>query len=167
MLLCMLVLGTVLTLLFLLPIWLLLKGVKRKRRSCIGVGMIWLVLSSGFAVYIADQFSARHERMLDHGQTPDGREYVLFQVRTGEPYSVELYIRNTEGEWRFYYVDHEVWPWRHGGRVYFSNGKVRVFCGNEQFRTIDIPAKEWEWIKSKRYPAAMTAEEVFNSCRDK
>lgn len=164
MLLCMLVLGTVVTLLFLLPAWLLVAGVKRKRRLRIGVGMIWLVLSCGLVVYIADHFSARHERMLDHGQTPDGREYVLFQVRTGEPYSVELYIRNAEGEWRFYYVDHEVWPWRHGGRVDFSDGKIRVFCGNEPFRTI---AKEWEWIKSKRCPAAMTAEEVFNSCRDK
>ncbi len=157
----------VLTLLFLFPIWLLFTGVKRKRRLRMAVGMIWLVLSCGLAILGADMFSARHERILDHGTTPDGREYVLFQVCTGEPYSVNLYIRNAYGGWLFYYVDHEVWPWRHGGRLDFSDGKVRVFCGDEPFRTIDIEFYEKWIIKDERYPAAMTAEEVFNSCRDK
>ena len=163
-LMCMLVLGTALTLFFLLPIWLLFTGVRRKRRLRIVVGIIWLVLSCGFAVYVADQSSTRHERILDHGQTPDGREYVLFQVRTGEPYGVRLYIRNAEGEWRFYYVDHETWPWRHGGRVDFFDGKARVLSGDELLRTVDLAMYD-KMPVCDDYPAEMTAEEVFNSCR--
>lgn len=162
-LLCLLIWSIVLTLLFIIPAWLLLTGIKRKRRWSAVAGTIWLVLSCALVVFAADQFSSRHEQILDHGTTPDGREYVLFQVCTGEPYNVKLYVRNAEGEWLFYYVDHEVWPWRHGGRLDFSGGKVRVFCGDEPFRTIDI--EENNGSELERYPATMTAEEVFDSCR--
>ena len=79
--------------------------------------------------------------------------------------SVELFVRNTKGEWQFYYVDHEVWPWRRGGRLDFSDGKARVFCGDEPFLDIDID--EDGGSESCRYPAAMTAEGVFSCCRDK
>ena len=161
----MLICGFILALLFLLPVWLLFTGVKRKKRLRIAVGTIWLVSSCVLAAFAADQFSTRHERILDHGATPDGREYVLFQVCTGEPYNVKLFVRSAKGEWQFYYVDHEVWPWRHGGRLDFSDGKVRVFCGDEPFRTIDIELYEKWIIKDERYPAAMTAEEVFNNCK--
>jgi len=146
------------------PSLLLWAGMKRKVRWCIVTGATWLVLSCGFVAFVADMFSARHERILDHGKTPDGREYVLFQVCTGEPYNVQLYIRNAKGKWQFYYVDHEVWPWRHGGRMDFSDGNVRVFCGDEPFRTIDL--EEESGSESERYPSTMTAEEVFDNCRD-
>jgi len=165
MLLRVLVLGAAFVILFILPILLLWAGMKRKVRWCIAVGTTWLALSCGFVTFVADMFSARHERILDHGKTPDGREYVLFQACNGEPYAVWLYVRNTDSEWLFYYVDHEVWPWRHGGRLDFSDGKVRVFCGEEPFRTIDI--EEESGSESGRYPSTMTAEEVFDSCRDK
>ena len=164
MLMCILVLGAVLILLFLLPSWLLLTGVRRKRRLRIVVGMIWLVASCGLVAFSVDQSSTRHERILDHGKTPDGREYVLFQVRTGEPYDVRLYIRNAEGEWRFYIVDPETRPWRDGGRVDFSDGKARVFCGDELSLTIDLAMYDWMPVYDD-YPAEMTAEEVFNSRR--
>ncbi len=158
-----LVLGAACTLLFLLPILLLWAGMKKSSRWCIVAGAIWLLLSCGFVAFVADMFGARHECILDHGKTPSGREYVLFQVCTGEPYSVELYVRNTRGEWQFHYVDHEVWPWRHGGRLDFSSGEVRVFCGDEPFQTIDI--EESDGPGPSDYPAAMTAEEVFSCCR--
>ena len=86
-----------------------------------------------------------------------------WHVWNGEPYAVQLYVRNTNGGWRFYYVDHEVWPWRHGGQIDFSDGKVCVFCGEELFRVLDID--EENGSESERYPNYMTAEEVFNSCR--
>ena len=164
MLMCILVLGAVLILLFLLPSWLLLTGVRRKRRLRIVVGIIWLVASCGLVEFYNDQSSTRHERILDHGKTPDGREYILFQVRTGEPYDVRLYIRNAKGEWRFYSVDPEARPWRDGGRVDFSDGKVRVLCGDELLRTIDLTMYDKMPVYDD-YPAEMTAEEVFNSRR--
>ena len=88
----------------------------------------------------------------------------MFQVRTGEPYDVRLYIRNAEGEWRFYYVDPEARPWRHGGRVDFSDGKARVFCGDELSLTIDLAWYDKVPVHDA-YPAEMTAEEVYTSRR--
>ena len=162
-LLCLLIWSIILTLLFIIPARLLLTGIKRKRCRRVVAGTMWLVLSCVLVAFVADPFSTRHEGILDHGTTPDGREYVLFQACNGEPYAVQLYVRNKDGEWMFYYVDHEVWPWRHGGRLDFSDGKVRVFCGEEPFRTIDI--EEEDGSESECYPSTMTAEEVFNSCR--
>ena len=158
-----LALGVICSLLFLLPFLLLWAGIKKKNRWCIVVGATWLLLSCGLVAFVSDQFSARHERILDHGKTPDGREYVLLQVCTGEPYNIKLVVRNAKREWQFYYVDHEVWPWRHGGRLDFSSGEVRVFCGDEPFQTIDI--EESDGPGPSDYPAAMTAEEVFGCCR--
>ena len=160
-----LVLGAACVFLFLILILLLGAGIKKKNRWCIVVGATWLLLSCGLVAFVSDQFSARHERILDHGKTPDGREYVLLQVCTGEPYNIKLFVRNAKGEWQFYYVDHEVWPWRRGGRLDFSDGKARVFCGDEPFLDIDID--EDGGSESCRYPAAMTAEGVFSCCRDK
>ena len=162
-LLCFLIWSIALTLLLILPAWLLVTGIKRKRRWRVLAGTVWLASSCVLVALVADPFSTRHEGILDHGTTPDGREYVLFQVWNGEPYAVQLYVRNTNGGWRFYYVDHEVWPWRHGGQIDFSDGKVCVFCGEELFRVLDID--EENGSESERYPNYMTAEEVFNSCR--
>ena len=158
-----LVLGAACVFLFLILILLLGAGIKKKNRWCIVVGATWLLLSCGLVAFVSDQFSARHERILDHGKTPDGREYVLLQVCNGEPYNIKLFVRNAKGEWQFYYVDHEVWPWRHGGRLDFSGRAARVFCGNEPFRTMDIDEKNDS--EPEDYPAAMTAEEVFGCCR--
>ena len=148
-------------LLFVVPFRILLTGIKRNKKWRIVIGTIWLVASCALVAFAADQFSVRHERILDHGRMPDGREYVLFQTCTGEPYNVELFIRDAQGKWVFYYVDHEVWPWRSGGHLDFSGGTVRVFHGNEPFCTIDlIPTKD-----ATDYPASTTAEELFDSCR--
>ena len=159
-----LVLVAICSLLFMLPFLLVGAGIRKKNRWFIVAGAAWLLLSCGLVRFVSDQFSARHECILDHGKTPDGREYVLFQVRTGEPYDVRLYIRNAEGEWRFYYVDPEARPWRHGGRVDFSDGKARVFCGDELSLTIDLAWYDKVPVHDA-YPAEMTAEEVYTSRR--
>ena len=144
-LLCFLIWSIALTLLLILPAWLLVTGIKRKRRWRVLAGTVWLASSCVLVALVADPFSTRHEGILDHGEV------------------VQLYVRNTNGGWRFYYVDHEVWPWRHGGQIDFSDGKVCVFCGEELFRVLDID--EENGSESERYPNYMTAEEVFNSCR--
>ena len=149
----------ILTLFLILPLWLLVTGIKRKRNVRIVVATVWLALSCSLALLATDSSSSRHERILDHGQTPDGREYVLFQTCTGEPYNVQLYVRNSQEEWQFFYVDHEVWPWRDGGHVEFSEGEARVFCGDSEYCTIDLEPS----ADVHRLPATMTAEEVFKS----
>ena len=87
----------ILTLFLILPLWFLVTGIKRKRNVRIVVATLWLAVSCSLALLAADSFSSRHERILDHGQTPDGHEYVLFQTCTGEPYNVQLYVRNEDG----------------------------------------------------------------------
>ena len=144
----------ILTLFLILPLWLLVTGVKRKRKVRIVGAMLWLTLSCSLALLATDSFSSRHERILDHGQTPDGHEYVLFQTCRGEPYEVELFVRNDRGGWQFFYVDHEVWPWRDGGHVEFSEGEARVFCGDSEYCTIDLEPS----ADVRRLPATMTAE---------
>ena len=151
----------ILTLFLILPLWFLVTGIKRKRNVRIVVATLWLAVSCSLALLAADSFSSRHERILDHGQTPDGHEYVLFQTCRGEPYEVELFVRNEQREWQFFYVDHEVWPWRNGGHVEFREGKARVFCGDREYRTIALEPS----ADARRYPATMTAEEVFESGR--
>ena len=153
--------ASVLTLLLILPLWLLVTGIKWKRNVRIVIATIWLAVSCTLALLAADSFSSRHERILDHGQTPDGHEYVLFQTCRGEPYQVELFVRNERREWQFFYVDHEVWPWRNGGHVEFHEGKARVFCGDRKYRAIDQKPS----ADARRHPATMTAEEVFESSR--
>jgi hypothetical protein len=149
----------ILTLFLILPLGLLVTGIKRKRNVRIVVATVWLALSCSLALLAADSFSSRHERILDNGQTPDGHEYVLFQTCKGEPYQVELFVRNEQREWQFFYVDHEVWPWRNDGRVEFREGKARIFCGDREYRTIDLEPS----ADVHRLPATMTAEEVFES----
>ena len=151
----------ILTLFLILPLWFLVTGIKRKRKVRIVGAMLWLTLSCSLALLATDSSSSRHERILDHGQTPDGHEYVLFQTCKGEPYQVELFVRNEQREWQFFYVDHEVWPWRDGGHVEFSEGEARVFCGDREYRTIELEPS----ADSSRRPATMTAEEVFESRR--
>ena len=155
------ILALILALFLNLPLWLLVTGIKRKRKVRIVVATIWLAVSCSLALLAADSFSSRHERILDHGQTPDGREYVLFQTCTGEPYNVQLYVRNSQEEWQFFYVDHEVWPWRDGGHVEFSEGEARVFCGDKEYCTIELQPS----ADASRFPATLTAEEVFESGR--
>ena len=87
-LLCFLIWSIALTLLLILPAWLLVTGIKRKRRWRVLAGTVWLASSCVLVALVADPFSTRHEGILDHGTTPDGREYVLFQVWNGEPYAV-------------------------------------------------------------------------------
>ena len=151
----------ILTLFLILPLWLLVTGIKRKRNVRIVVATVWLALSCSLALLATDSSSSRHERILDHGQTPDGREYVLFQTCTGEPYNVQLYVRNSQEEWQFFYVDHEVWPWHEGGHVEFREGEARVFCGDSEYCTIELEPS----ADARRFPATMTAEEVFESRR--
>ena len=91
----------ILTLFLILPLWFLVTGIKRKRNVRIVVATLWLAVSCSLALLAADSFSSRHERILDHGQTPDGHEYVLFQTCRGEPYEVELFVRNEQREWQF------------------------------------------------------------------
>ena len=156
---CFVIWTIILAVLFILPLWLLVTGVKRKRKVRIVGAMLWFTLSCSLALLATDSSSSRHERILDHGQTPDGHEYVLFQTCTGEPYNVQLYVRNSQEEWQFFYVDHEVWPWRDGGHVEFSEGEARVFCGDSEYCTIDLEPS----ADVRRLPATMTAEEVFKS----
>ena len=159
--LCLVIWTIILTLFLILPLWILVTGIKRKRKARIVVAAVWLALSCSLVLLAADSFSSRHERILDYGHTPDGHEYVLFQTCKGEPYSVKLFVRNEQEEWQFFYVDHEVWPWRDGGHVEFREGKAHVYCGDREYRTIDLEPS----ADAKRHPATMTAEEVFESGR--
>ncbi len=149
--------------LFALPTWLFVVGISRRKWWRVAIGVVWLVVSATLVAVVVDMFSSRHERILDHGKTPDGREYVLVQTCTGEPYVVELYIRDMHGRWVFHYVDHEIFPWRHGGRVEFVGGVARVFEGGVLFKDVELEPPSSQDAKGslEDLPSNLSYEELF------
>lgn len=149
--------------LFALPTWLFVVGISRRKWWRVAIGVVWLVVSATLVAVVVDMFSSRHERILDHGKTPDGREYVLVQTCTGEPYAVELYIRDMHGRWVFHYVDHEIFPWRHGGRVEFVGGVARVLEGGVLFKDVELEPPSSQDAKGslEDLPSNLSYEELF------
>ncbi len=104
-------------------------------------------------------FGPWHEKILDTGTTPDGRDYALIQC-FNEPFAVEFYVRNPDVGWVFYYIDHEVFPWRCGGHVEFSDGTASVFRGRDVYTTVDLlPPGETDSHIS--YPPSLSPEDLF------
>ena len=83
-------LGIVFVALMLLPLWMLISGIRHKGRIRMMVGGACFVVVFAFGVFLVDSFCSRHERILDHGTMPDGREYALIQLNNGEPYNLSM-----------------------------------------------------------------------------
>lgn len=151
-----------------LPLWILWAGIRRKRAVRCVIGTAWLATSFALVAMVVYFFGPWHEAILDHGQTPDGREYVLMQVCTGEPYSIKLFVRNARGDWVFHYIDHEAWPLRNGARLEFrGKDAVRVMCDgipyashNMRDEYIKIEPPEYE-NSPVRHSATSSYLEVF------
>ena len=83
---------------FVMPVWLLVSGIARLGRKQGGkirvlIGMAMLL----FAAFVLDSFLGPwHEKILDKGTAPDGREFALLQVGGGEPFQIRLYVRSEE-----------------------------------------------------------------------
>lgn len=146
-LLCVLLVVAIAVLLVVAPLWLLVGGIVRLARCKGGavrtvVGGVWTVAAVAAVLFVADCFDSRHERILDRGFTPDGREYCLLRVmadgRDAPSADIRLYVRNRDRIWMCHYVDRMAWPWRSGGHLDFSDGTARVFRGDRFFRTIEL-----------------------------
>ena len=62
-------LGIVFVALMLLPLWMLISGIRHKGRIRMMVGGACFVVVFAFGVFLVDSFCSRHERILDHGTT--------------------------------------------------------------------------------------------------
>ena len=62
-------LGIVFFALMLLPLWMLISGIRHKGRIRMMVGGACFVVVFAFGVFLVDSFCSRHERILDHGTT--------------------------------------------------------------------------------------------------
>ncbi len=153
--------------LFVLPIWLLASGIAHLRNKHGGM----VRLSAGIAMFLFTLFALDscfgpwHEKILEKGTAPDGREYVLLQTNGGEPFEVRLYVRSEEAGWMFHYVDHEVFPWRSGGHVEFApdSATARIFCGNKVYKTIDIRPAEPLHPEYESFSPTNTPEDILRS----
>ena len=149
--------------LLVLPVWLLVTGILRRMDGRAGGGRIALgTVLAMFALFALDSlFGPWHEKILDRGTTPDGRDYALVQ-RRDEPFGIELYVRSPGIGWVFHYVDHEVFPWRRGGHVEFSAGTASVFRGRTLYKTIDLkPPETTDPYEQPRAPASCSADDLF------
>ena len=153
---------TIVILLFLLPIGILIRGIICKGRRCIIIGSVWLFVSLALVAVFVDLCSTSREKILDAGMVPDGREYVLMQLWNGEPYRINLYVRNMEGKWVFYYVEHESWPWLSGGHIEFTNNMARVFKGSELYLDVEL---DFSSDGDKCYSSSFTADDLFQHLR--
>ncbi len=129
------------------PLWLLVGGIVRLAGRKGGavrtvIGGVWALAAAAAILFVADSFDSRHERILDRGFTPDGREYCLLRVvadgRDTPGADIRLYVRNRDRIWMCHYVDRMAWPWRSGGHLDFSDGTARVFRGDRYFRTVEL-----------------------------
>ena len=69
-------------------------------------------------------------------------------------------MRSPDVGWVFYYIDHEVFPWRCGGHVEFSDGTANVFRGRDVYETVDLlPPGEAD--SHQVYPASLSPEDLF------
>ncbi len=159
------------TILFGTPIWLLVSGYGRLASGRNGairltLGGVWVLVLLILGAWIADGFSSRHEQILDKGFTPDGREYCLIQRRGGEPYQVELFVRDKSGDWVFHYIDHEIWPWR-SGHLDFSDDTVRVFHGDRPHCPVTLKPPDDPTTYKARFAASVTPEEILAGAEEK
>ena len=153
--------------LFVLPAWLLASGIAsiRGRRGGtvrLSIGVVMLL----FTLFVLDScFGPWHEKVLDAGTAPDGRKYALLQVGGGEPFEVRLYVRSEGAGWVFHYVDHEVFPWRFGGRVEFApdSATARIFRGSKVFKTIDVLPPEQTIQHDEPFTPSDSPEDILRA----
>lgn len=113
-------------------------------------------------------------KILTHGKSPDGLEYCVVQTYKDfvEPYQVSFYIRDTNGLWRWNYLEHEDGGWR-SARVAFSNGTALVFRNGEHFRDVPPPTGMVEVAtvpsdyRDDYCPARFSAEDVLRFHNEK
>ena len=151
-------------LLFIVPIWLIVSGssglhrLKGRRGAAVKValGAIWAL----FVVAFLDScFGPWHEKILETGVTPDGRDYALIQRRS-ELFAIELYVRDPVAGWVFHYVEHETGAWRWGGHVEFDGDTAKVFNGGKLDQTVEL-LPSGDSPDGSRCPATYSAEDLF------
>ena len=79
-------------------------------------------------------------KVLAQGYSPEGREYCVVQTFKNlvEPYQVSFYVRDSDGIWRWNYLEHEDDGWK-SARVTFPAGSARIERNGSQFKEIEIP----------------------------
>ena len=157
------------------PLLLLGFGIRTFRRTrsvtsrvLIGVGAaFFLAYFAAIVSYIA-AVSPGRSGIVTHGVSPDGHEYCVVQTFKDfvEPYQVSFYIRDTNGVWRWNYLEHEDFAWR-SAHVAFSGDKIIVFRNGKPFREITMPsgtvdiASVPKGCRNDYCPAAFSVQEVL------
>ena len=129
------------------PILLLAVGVRKFRhtrsvpsRIMIGIGTAFcLTYLAAIAYYIISVGPGR-SGIVTQGISPGGQEYCVVQTFKDivEPYQVSFYIRDTNGIWRWNYLEHEDNAWRSAG-IEFSGERVIISRNGKPFREISMP----------------------------
>jgi hypothetical protein len=109
------------------------------KNTYIIIGVICLIILGSIAAFVGS-IRPWQSKILDHGYSPAGVEYCVIQTYKTliEPYQVSIYIRDSDGIWRWNYLEHEDNGWK-SASVTFSNDTATVSRNGKVFRDVKIP----------------------------
>jgi hypothetical protein len=130
----------------------------------LGVCLLPLVAVGSYVAMMGPGRSA----ILTEGMSPSGQEYCVVQTFKDllEPYQVSFYLRDTEGMWRWYYLEHEDSAWR-SASVRFAGSKAIVSRNGKPFREVSIPTDPADatsvpaGYREQDCPANFSVQDVF------
>lgn len=161
------------------PALLIYFGLRRAKRShgrgriMTGFGAVLLLVVLAPLAYHLFLGGPWHTRVVTHGTSPSGQEYCVLQAfqDLGEPYQISFYIRDTNGVWRWNYLDHEGYAWR-SADVAFSAEHAQVSRNGKPFRDIQIPTGTVDLAtipagyRNHYAPAELSVEQLFQQFTD-
>lgn len=117
------------------------------KRPAVFLAIPLLLVIGAIAVWFA---SVRpwQSKILAQGHSPEGREYCVVQTFKDlvEPYQVSFYVRDSDGIWRWNYLEHEDKGWK-SARVTFSDGSALIERNGVRFKEIEIPTDQVDMAK--------------------
>jgi len=156
------------------PILLICFGLRRAKRGLArgriiaGLGTVLLLVFLAPLAYHLFLGGPWLTRIVTQGTSPSGQEYCIVQAfqNLAEPYQISFYVRDTNGVWRWNYLDHEGYAWWNAG-VEFSGAQALVSRNGKPFREITMPtgtvdlASIPSGYKNHYCPSEFTVDDVF------
>ena len=157
-------------------LWILTKNVNivfsvmekaHLRRTRLIISITFIALFIGLAIFAKNAITTRTIVSVD---LPENKRFRVVQTFGGEPFDTKLYFDSGDGQWGFYYYEHEDWYWnsaetkiegdivsvmRNGNwtiRFNSSNGTCEVKRRDGWYKVSDRPAYYTDSLPGPKVP---------------